>query len=68
MTTAYNLGEFDAAKQQNQVKDFIVKKVAAIVLTPCDSKAIGPAIKEATAASRWLTSARGCEHRSAIGR
>jgi ribose transport system substrate-binding protein len=40
-------GEFDAAKQQNQVKDFIVKKVAAIVLTPCDSKAIGPAIKEA---------------------
>src|SRR5207302_6635623 len=27
--------------------DFIVKKVAGIVLTPCDSKAIGPAIKEA---------------------
>ena len=40
-------GEFDVAKQQNQVKDFIVKKVAAIVLTPCDSKAIGPAIQEA---------------------
>jgi ribose transport system substrate-binding protein len=40
-------GEFDVAKQQNQVKDFIVRKVAAIVLTPCDSKAIGPAIKEA---------------------
>lgn len=40
-------GEFDVAKQQNQVKDFIVKKVAAIVLTPCDSKAIGPVIKEA---------------------
>lgn len=40
-------GDFDVAKQQNQVKDFIVKKVAAIVLTPCDSKAIGPAIKEA---------------------
>jgi ribose transport system substrate-binding protein len=43
-------GEFDAARQQNQVKDFIVRKVAAIVLTPCDSKAIGPAIQEATAA------------------
>jgi len=43
-------GEFDVAKQQNQVKDFIVKKVAAIVLTPCDSKAIGPAIKEANEA------------------
>lgn len=40
-------GEFDVARQQNQVKDFIVKKVAAIVLTPCDSVAIGPAIKEA---------------------
>jgi len=40
-------GEFDVAKQQNQVKDFIVKRVSAIVLTPCDSKAIGPAIKEA---------------------
>ncbi len=43
-------GEFDVAKQQNQVKDFIVNKVSAIVLTPCDSKAIGEAIKEANAA------------------
>ncbi|MBM3841220.1 MAG: substrate-binding domain-containing protein [Verrucomicrobia bacterium] len=43
-------GEFDVARQQNQVKDFIVKKVAAIVLTPCDSKSIGPAIQEANAA------------------
>lgn len=43
-------GEFDVAKQQNQVKDFMVKHVAAIVLTPCDSKAIGPAIREANTA------------------
>jgi ribose transport system substrate-binding protein len=43
-------GENDAALQQNQVKDFIVNKVAAIVLCPCDSKAIGPAIAEANAA------------------
>ncbi len=43
-------GDFDVAKQQNQVKDFIVQKVAAIVLTPCDSKSIGPAIKEANEA------------------
>jgi ribose transport system substrate-binding protein len=43
-------GEFDVARQQNQVKDFIVKKVAAIVLCPCDSKSIGPAIQEAVAA------------------
>lgn len=41
-------GEFDVARQQNQVKDFIVQKVAAIVLCPCDSKGIGPAIQEAS--------------------
>jgi ribose transport system substrate-binding protein len=43
-------GEFDVARQQNQVKDFIVRKTAAMVLTPCDSKAIGASIKEANAA------------------
>jgi ribose transport system substrate-binding protein len=43
-------GEFDPAKQHNQVKDFIIKKVAAIVLCPCDSKAVGPAIQEANEA------------------
>lgn len=43
-------GDFDVAKQQNQVKDFIVKKVSAIVLCPCDSKSIGPVIQEANAA------------------
>jgi len=42
--------EFDPAKQLDQVKDFIVKKVAAIVLTPADSQAVGSAIKEANAA------------------
>lgn len=40
-------GEFDAARQQNQVKDFIVQKAVAIVLCPCDSKSVGPAIREA---------------------
>src|SRR5438477_9662199 len=40
-------GEFDVSKQQNQVKDFLVRKVSAIVLCPCDSKAIGAVIKEA---------------------
>mgnify|MGYP005840674069 CR=1 FL=1 len=43
-------GENDVARQQNQVKDFLVKKVAAIVLTPCDSRTIGPAIQEANEA------------------
>lgn len=40
-------GDFDVARQQNQIKDFIVRKVSAMVLCPCDSKAIGPAIREA---------------------
>jgi len=40
----------DPAKQGNQVKDFIVKKVAAIVLSPCESRAIVPVIQEANAA------------------
>lgn len=43
-------GELDVARQQNQVKDFLVRKVAAIVLCPCDSRGIGPAIAEANAA------------------
>lgn len=43
-------GEYDANKQQNQVKDFIVQKVSAIILTPCDSRAVGTAIQEANAA------------------
>ena len=43
-------GEFDVARQQNQIKDFLVAKVAAIVLCPCDSRSIGPAIQEANAA------------------
>jgi len=37
----------DNAKQQSQVEDFIARKVAAIVLTPYDSQAIGSAIVEA---------------------
>lgn len=42
--------EFDPAKQRTQVKDFIVQKVSAIILTPADSKAVGTAIMEANAA------------------
>ncbi len=43
-------GDKDVAKQSKQVKDFIVKKVSAIVLSPCDSKSIVPVIQEANAA------------------
>ena len=48
--TTITSGEFDVAKQQNQVKDFIVAGCSAIVLCPCDSRSIGPAIEEANAA------------------
>jgi ribose transport system substrate-binding protein len=43
-------GEFDVARQQQQVRDFIVARCVAIVLCPCDSKAIGPVIQEANKA------------------
>lgn len=43
-------GDKDVAKQSNQIKDFIVRKVSAIVLSPCDSKSIVPVIQEANAA------------------
>src|SRR5437764_201332 len=43
-------GEFDVAKQQQQVRDFIVARCSAIVLCPCNSKGIGPVIQEANAA------------------
>ncbi|MFO0865169.1 MAG: substrate-binding domain-containing protein [Gemmataceae bacterium] len=43
-------GDRDVAKQSNQIKDFIVKKATAIVLCPCDSKAIVPVIQEANTA------------------
>jgi ribose transport system substrate-binding protein len=42
-------GEMDIARQQQQVRDFIVARHAAIVLCPCDSKAIGSVIREANA-------------------
>ena len=40
-------GEFDIARQQNQMSDFIVQQVDAIILCPTDSRAIGTSIKEA---------------------
>ncbi|MDB5332134.1 MAG: rbsB [Phycisphaerales bacterium] len=43
-------GDKDVAKQSNQIKDFIVKRVSAIVLSPCDSASILPVIQEANAA------------------
>lgn len=50
ITTIVTSGDFDAAKQRNQVADFIVRKVDAIVLCPCDSKAIGTSLVDANKA------------------
>jgi ribose transport system substrate-binding protein len=43
-------GEFDVAAQRGQVKDFITAGHSAIVLCPCDSRAVGAAIREANEA------------------
>jgi ribose transport system substrate-binding protein len=40
-------GEFDVARQKDQIQDFIVSKVNAIIVSPCDSRSIGTAIKAA---------------------
>jgi ribose transport system substrate-binding protein len=50
MKVIVTAGEYDPAKQQHQVSDFITRRVGAIVLSPCDSKAIGTAIAEANKA------------------
>lgn len=43
-------GDFDLAKQQSQIDNFLVQKVDAIILCPVDSKGIAPAIEKANAA------------------
>jgi ribose transport system substrate-binding protein len=43
-------GDQDVNQQTAQVQDFIVQGAAAIVLNPCDSKAIGAAIRKANEA------------------
>jgi ribose transport system substrate-binding protein len=42
--------ERDVKKQADHVNEFMVKGVSAIVLNPCDSASIGPAIAQANAA------------------
>ena len=50
----YNLiitsGDFDLAKQQSQIDNFVVQGVDAIIVSPADSKGIGPAIERANGA------------------
>lgn len=42
--------EFDVARQQNQIADFIVRGVDALLLSPCDSKSVGTSIRAANEA------------------
>src|SRR5205085_3355006 len=46
-----NSGDFDLAKQQSQIENFIVQQVDAIIVCPADSKGIGPAIERANQAN-----------------
>jgi ribose transport system substrate-binding protein len=43
-------GDFDLAKQQSQIENFVVQKMDAIIVCPADSKGIGPAIEQANKA------------------
>jgi len=43
-------GEFDVARQKDQLESFIVSRVAAIVVCPCDSRSIGTSIAAANRA------------------
>jgi ribose transport system substrate-binding protein len=43
-------GEFDVARQKDQVESFIVRKADAIIVCPCDSRSIGTSVEAATQA------------------
>ncbi len=43
-------GEFDVARQKDQIESFLVRGVTAIVVAPCDSKSIGTSIVAANRA------------------
>ena len=50
-TIVFTDANHDQAKQTSQVEDFISKHVDVIILSPADSKAVGPAIVEANNAN-----------------
>jgi ribose transport system substrate-binding protein len=43
--------EFDPSRQANQIDEFIVQKVSAIVVSPCDSRSVGASIAVANQAN-----------------
>jgi ribose transport system substrate-binding protein len=44
-------GEFDPARQANQIDDFIARGVDAIIVAPCDSVGVGASIEQANKAA-----------------
>ena len=59
-------GDNDPEKQDRQIKDFIAKKVAAIIISPCNAHAIGASIKSANQAGIPVFMAdTGCTDESA---
>jgi len=49
-TLLVQAGEFDVAKQKDQIENFLTRKVNAIIVCPCDSKSIGTSIQAANQA------------------
>src|SRR5579862_701344 len=49
-TVLITSGDFDLAKQQAEIDNFVVQRVDAIIACPVDSRGIGPAIARAQAA------------------
>lgn len=43
-TLIVQAAEFDPSRQANQIDDFIQQKVAAIIISPCDSRSVGASI------------------------
>ena len=43
--------EFDPARQANQIDEFIVQRVDALVVCPCDSRSVGASIAQANEAN-----------------
>ena len=50
MQVVITSADYDPAKQNDQVNDFIAKRVSAIILNPADSRSIGTAIEAANKA------------------
>jgi ABC-type sugar transport system substrate-binding protein len=61
--------EFDSARQANQIDEFIVQKVDALVVCPCDSRSVGASIAAANKANiPVFTAARVCSWRGPFAR